>query len=80
MKTILNKIFNAKDLSEEESYQSMNQIMNGTVTSEVISAFLGALSAKGIVKDELLIPLSQNQFKSFTYIFNLFICQVITAR
>ena len=53
MKTILKKLFNAESLSEKQAHEAMDLMMSGEADPELIAAFLGALAAKGIVKEEL---------------------------
>ena len=48
------KVYNKKDLNKKEAMQAFNLIMSGKVTNTEISAFLVALSLKGIKHNELV--------------------------
>ena len=49
----LKKVVSGEDLSEDESYQCMMEIKNGSVSEVVIAALLTALSMKGETVDEI---------------------------
>ena len=46
IKTAIEKIVNKEDLTYEEAYETMNEIMGGMSTSTQNAAFLAALSTK----------------------------------
>ncbi|MBQ7740132.1 MAG: anthranilate phosphoribosyltransferase, partial [Eubacterium sp.] len=46
IKTAIEKIVNKMDLTYDEAYTVMNEIMNGEATQTQIAAFLSALSTK----------------------------------
>ena len=54
MKSVLKKVFNNENLSEIEAYEAMSRMVEAKDDPIVVAGFLGALSSKGIVKDELL--------------------------
>ena len=54
MRTILETVFNAQNLTVEKAYEAMSSMVEAKEDPLVVSAFLGALSSKGVVKDELL--------------------------
>ena len=49
----LRKVVSGQDLSEDESYQCMMEIKNGTASDVEIAALLTALSMKGETVDEI---------------------------
>ncbi|MBI28714.1 MAG: anthranilate phosphoribosyltransferase [Pelagibacteraceae bacterium] len=51
---ILDKVYNLKDLSEEESSVIFNKIMKGELSDVIISSFLTALKIKGETLDEII--------------------------
>lgn len=53
MKKILEKVMNKKNLSQDEAYQTMKDIMLGKVTSPQIAGLLVALRMKGESVDEV---------------------------
>lgn len=53
-KTVLNKLLSGDDLTEKESNQIMNQIMQGELTSAQIASFLTALRIKGETVEEII--------------------------
>ena len=54
MKVFLNKIINGSDLSVEESFNIMNDLMSGKLDDIQISALLIALRCKGVSASEIL--------------------------
>ena len=54
MKKFLNKIIDGRDLSIEESFDVMNDLMSGNLDDVQISALLTALRCKGESVSEIL--------------------------
>ena len=54
IKTIKNKLFNKIDLTNEETFQLFQMIMNGEISEIDTTAILIALKIKGENKDEIL--------------------------
>lgn len=53
IKNVINKLLNKKDLTEEESYESMDLIMKGKVSESQIAGFLVGLKMKGETIEEI---------------------------
>ncbi len=53
-KTVLNKLLSGNNLTEKETNQIMNQIMQGELTSAQIASFLTALRIKGETVEEII--------------------------
>ena len=47
MNSLLKKVTSFQDLTFDEMKNSMNQIMTGKISSNVVSAFITALAMKG---------------------------------
>ena len=53
MNSLLKKVTSFQDLTFDEMKNSMNQIMTGKISSNVVSAFITALAMKGETVDEI---------------------------
>ncbi len=54
MKSLLSKLFDRNDLTQDEAFEAMDIMMSGDTSSEHMAAFLGALRGKGESTDELI--------------------------
>ena len=55
IKDAINKLINSKNLSEDETFNVMNEIMSGNATSAQIASFITALRIKGETVDEIRV-------------------------
>jgi len=53
MNSLLKKVTSFQDLTFDEMKNSMNQIMTGKISSNLVSAFITALAMKGETVDEI---------------------------